>query len=104
MVNGKELCVGLDNDPNFTFETLIFFYSLQPNPVATKIRHSVFPMPFILSAHDAVCPLKDGRNNSLRWIPHAELHIIDSCGHMPHIEKTEEFDYLFFETILGSAS
>jgi hypothetical protein len=25
---------------------------------------------------------------------------VDACGHMPHIEKTEVFDRIFFDIIL----
>jgi pimeloyl-ACP methyl ester carboxylesterase len=28
------------------------------------------------------------------------LHVVDACGHMPHIEKTEVFDRIFFDIIL----
>jgi pimeloyl-ACP methyl ester carboxylesterase len=68
-----------------------------------KIGQSDFPVHFIWGTHDVVCPLEDGRYNALRWIPRAELHLVDSCGHMPHIEKTAEFDRLFFDSILGLA-
>lgn len=59
-----------------------------------------FPVHFIWGTHDVVLPLEEARHNVLDWIPRAKLHVIDSCGHMPHIEKTAEFDKILFETIL----
>jgi pimeloyl-ACP methyl ester carboxylesterase len=65
-----------------------------------KIGQQDYPVHFIWGADDVVCPLEDGRYNALRWIPRAELHVVDACGHMPHIEKTEVFDRIFFDIIL----
>ena len=59
-----------------------------------------FPVHFIWGDHDEVLPLEEGRYNALNWIPRAQLHIVESCGHLPHIEKTEEFDHILFEKIL----
>ena len=63
-----------------------------------------FPVHFIWGTHDVVLPLEEARHNVLDWIPRAKLHVIDSCGHMPHIEKTTEFDKILFDKILGQRS
>jgi pimeloyl-ACP methyl ester carboxylesterase len=60
-----------------------------------------FPVHCIWGTHDVVLPLEESRNNVLNWIPRAELHIVDSCGHMIQIEKTAEFDQIFFDEILN---
>ncbi|MBT6175398.1 MAG: alpha/beta hydrolase [Flavobacteriales bacterium] len=59
-----------------------------------------FPVEFIWGAKDVVFPVEECCKNALNWIPRSEFHILDSCGHMPHIEKTEEFDRILFDNIL----
>lgn len=59
-----------------------------------------FPVHFIWGTHDVVFPIEKVQHNVINWIPRAKQHIVDSCGHMPHIEKTEEFDNIFFNEIL----
>jgi len=32
-----------------------------------------------------------------QYLPHAEFHLFDNCGHCPHIERSEEFNRLVLE-------
>jgi pimeloyl-ACP methyl ester carboxylesterase len=49
---------------------------------------------------DGVVPLQHGE--MLRaTLPHARLHVIDRCGHLPMVEKPETFHRLLYDFLLG---
>ncbi len=72
--------------------------------------HSV-NLPQLLAAVDTPTLLVWGRQDAIipisscevyrRGIPGAKVHIIDRCGHMPEIEKAEEFSKVVIEFLEG---
>ena len=47
------------------------------------------PVLLIWGRNDQILPLEQSRD-ILSAIPHAEFHVIEGCGHIPHYEKPEE--------------
>jgi pimeloyl-ACP methyl ester carboxylesterase len=65
--------------------------SVQPDDLlADELRHLTMPVSIIWGKQDAVIPVQcvDVFKKS---IPHAAVHIIDRCGHVPQLERPEEF-------------
>jgi pimeloyl-ACP methyl ester carboxylesterase len=51
------------------------------------------PALFIWGSHDALVPPGFGRHVR-RWLPNAEQVTIESCGHVPQVERAEECNAL----------
>jgi pimeloyl-ACP methyl ester carboxylesterase len=51
------------------------------------------PALFIWGSHDSVVPAKFARHVA-KWLPAAEQVTIDSCGHVPQVERPEETNQL----------
>jgi pimeloyl-ACP methyl ester carboxylesterase len=51
------------------------------------------PALFIWGSHDRLIPPAFGRHVA-RWLPEAEQVTIDSCGHVPQVERPEETNRL----------
>jgi pimeloyl-ACP methyl ester carboxylesterase len=51
------------------------------------------PALFVWASHDAVIPPAFGRHVR-RWLPRAEQVVIDSCGHVPQVERPDETNAL----------
>jgi pimeloyl-ACP methyl ester carboxylesterase len=61
------------------------------DPMLPKWLHRIdVPVSIIWGAQDRLLPV--GMAQELRrLLPRAELHILERCGHLPHVEKMEEF-------------
>lgn len=57
----------------------------------TKLTSIQVPVLIIVGAEDIVTPPAAARAMAER-IPHAELQIIDHAGHLPNLERTDEFN------------
>jgi 4,5:9,10-diseco-3-hydroxy-5,9,17-trioxoandrosta-1(10),2-diene-4-oate hydrolase len=51
------------------------------------------PTLIIWGRQDQVLPLGHGLAG-LKLIPSSQLHVWDQCGHVPHMEKADEFNRL----------
>ena len=64
------------------------------------VGRATYPVHFLWGAQDRVCPLGDAKAQIGQWIPRHKLHVIDQCGHLPHIEQAQKFDAVLFKKIL----
>ena len=65
------------------------------------VGRATYPVHFIWGAQDQVCPLDEAQAQIRKWIPRYQLHVIDQCGHLPHIEQAPKFDAALFQKILN---
>jgi pimeloyl-ACP methyl ester carboxylesterase len=56
------------------------------------------PSLFIWGSHDGLVPAAFGRHVR-KWLPHAEQVTMDSCGHVPQVERPEETNDLLMRFI-----
>jgi pimeloyl-ACP methyl ester carboxylesterase len=50
---------------------------------------------------DAVISLAESLPNVQERLPRGEVHVIEECGHLPHMEQREVFETLLFDGILA---
>jgi pimeloyl-ACP methyl ester carboxylesterase len=62
-------------------------------PLLDRLKEIEVPTLVIWGAQDRVHPATHA-HQTVKRLPHARVHIFDPCGHMPHIECTEEFNTL----------
>jgi pimeloyl-ACP methyl ester carboxylesterase len=61
------------------------------DPFLPKWLHRInVPVKIVWGAEDRILPAALSKEIK-RLMPHAEVHIIESAGHLPHAEKPEEF-------------
>ncbi|HIF40450.1 MAG TPA: alpha/beta fold hydrolase [Planctomycetes bacterium] len=65
------------------------------------IQQASFPVHLLWGRQDAVIPLAESLPNVRERLPRGEVHVIEECGHLPHMEQREAFETLFFDGILG---
>ena len=65
-----------------------------------KIGEMLLPQYAIWGNDDAVLPLIEVRNKISTLMPNLILYVIDDSGHLPHKEKFDEFNNIFFNQIL----
>lgn len=70
--------------------------------LATVVAEQRKPTLVVWGEQDRILPASH-LNAARTLFPHAEFHLFKNCGHMPQIEKEEEFDTLVREFI-GSGS
>ena len=73
-------------------------YSL--NTINKKIGRTDLPQYAIWGDHDKVLPLNNVREKIERIMPNLNLFIIKDSGHLPHKEKSDDFNNIFFNKIL----
>lgn len=63
-------------------------------------RLGEWKMPVLLfwGRNDQTLPLEQSKS-ILQWVPRAEFHIIEDCGHIPHYEKPEAVNPILIEFI-----
>jgi len=61
------------------------------DPFLPKWLHRIdVPVKLVWGREDRIVPV--GLSQELkRLIPRAEIHILENCGHLPHVEKADEF-------------
>jgi len=70
---------------------------LYPESIMTDKLHLVkAPTLLIHGEQDTLIPLAHARN-AAKLIPNARLEVLKECGHVPHIEKTTEFNKIVIE-------
>ena len=74
-------------------------YSL--DKINKKIGRSNLPQYAIWGDHDKVLPLNNVREKIERIMPNLNLFIIKDSGHLPHKEKFDDFNNIFFNKILS---
>ena len=74
-------------------------YSL--DAINQKIGRSDLPHYAIWGDHDKVLPLNQVRNKITSIMPNLNLFIIKDSGHLPHKEKFDDFNKIFFNKILS---
>ena len=65
---------------------------------AARIRHLSVPTVLIWGARDTVTPLAQARHLQ-QLLPNAPLHVIDSVGHIPHIEDPAHFEHTLLDVL-----
>lgn len=65
-------------------------------PIAQRLHTIDVPTLIVWGREDRIIPVKHGIEGTRR-IPGSRLHIFDRCGHLPNIEKSEEFNRLVLE-------
>ena len=74
-------------------------YSL--DKINKKIGRSNLPQYAIWCDHDKVLPLNKVREKIGKIMPNLSLFIIKDSGHLPHKEKSDDFNNIFFNKILS---
>ena len=74
-------------------------YSL--DKINKKIGRSNLSQYAIWGDHDKVLPLNNVREKIERIMPNLNLFIIKDSGHLPHKEKFDDFNNIFFNKILS---
>ena len=74
-------------------------YSL--DKINKKIGRSNLPQYAIWGDHDKVLPLNKVREKIGKIMPNLSLFIIKDSGHLPHKEKFDDFNNIFFNKILS---
>ena len=69
--------------------------------VNSKIGNTDLPLFAIWGDSDAVLPFEEIENKILKIMPKLKLYIIKDAGHLPHMEKTNNFNDIFFSKILN---
>jgi pimeloyl-ACP methyl ester carboxylesterase len=60
------------------------------DPHLPKWLHRIdVPVKIVWGREDRILPI--GLLEGLRAIQHAEIHILEKCGHLPHVEKVDQF-------------
>lgn len=60
------------------------------DPHLAKWLHRIdVPVKIVWGREDRILPV--GLLEGLRAIRHAEIHILENCGHLPHVEKADQF-------------
>ena len=65
-----------------------------------KIGQMSLPQYAIWGNEDTVLPLNEVRDKISNIMPKLKLFVIGDSGHLPHKEKSEEFNDIFFNQIL----
>ena len=73
-------------------------YSL--DKINKKIGRSNLPQYAIWGDHDKVLPLNNVREKIGKIMPNLNLFIVKDSGHLPHKEKSDDFNNIFFNKIL----
>jgi pimeloyl-ACP methyl ester carboxylesterase len=61
------------------------------DPFLPKWLHRIeVPVKLIWGREDRIVPLKL-MHELKRLMPHAQTHVLESCGHLPHVEKADQF-------------
>lgn len=67
-------------------------------PLQARVPSIIAPTLIMWGRHDQVLPISHLETGK-RLIPHATVHIFEDCGHIPQMEKPEEFNRLLHEFI-----
>jgi 4,5:9,10-diseco-3-hydroxy-5,9,17-trioxoandrosta-1(10),2-diene-4-oate hydrolase len=65
-------------------------------PISDNLSPLTVPTLILWGREDRVLPLAHARVAE-RKIPNAQLHIFESCGHVPHLERPKEFNRVVLE-------
>lgn len=75
------------------FSTSFRDYPHQFGDVTSRLREIQAPSLVIWGSEDRVVPLDIGLQLAIR-IPEADLHVMGRCGHVPHLERSKDFNRL----------
>ena len=65
------------------------------------IQQASYPVHLVWGREDTVIPLEQSLPNVNERLPRGEVHVLEECGHLPHMEQRQAFESLLFEGILG---
>lgn len=65
------------------------------------IQQANYHVHIVWGRNDAVLPPGESLPNVREHLPRSEVHIIEQCGHLPHMEQREAFEALLFDEILA---
>lgn len=75
-------------------------YPQQFSDVTNRLHEVRAPTLVIWGSEDRVVPLDIGLQIAVR-IPGADLHVMGLCGHVPHIERPNDFNQLVTQFLAG---
>ena len=64
------------------------------------IQQASYPVHLIWGREDTVIPLEQSLPNVNERLPRGEVHVLEECGHLPHMEQRQAFESLLFESVL----
>ena len=82
-----------------TLRTSCNFWGVKGNalrPIRDHLEEIEVPTLVIWGAQDRILPVAHA-NLAAKRLPNARLHIFDPCGHMPNIERAQEFNALVID-------
>jgi 4,5:9,10-diseco-3-hydroxy-5,9,17-trioxoandrosta-1(10),2-diene-4-oate hydrolase len=62
-------------------------------PILERLEQIEAPTLVIWGNQDRILPVEQA-HRAARELPDARLHVLDPCGHVPNIERAEEFNAL----------
>jgi 4,5:9,10-diseco-3-hydroxy-5,9,17-trioxoandrosta-1(10),2-diene-4-oate hydrolase len=65
-------------------------------PILNRLELIEVPTLVIWGAQDRFLPVRHA-HQAVKRLPNARVHIFDSCGHVPNIERAEEFNALVLD-------
>lgn len=71
-------------------------------PVLENLHQISHPMLILWGQNDRVFPVSHAHDGRER-IPGARLHVFDRCGHIPNLEKCDEFNRIVLDFLLGNS-
>lgn len=69
-------------------------------PIMENLHKIKQPALIVWGANDQVFPLQQACTGKEK-MPNAHLNIMEHCGHIPNLEKPEEFNNIVLEFLLG---
>lgn len=72
----------------------------QKNVFTGRLRHIQAPVLVVWGRQDRLLPVRHGER-AARLIPNAQLKVFDPCGHLPMLERPDEFNRLVLQFLKG---
>ncbi|MCG6534134.1 MAG: alpha/beta fold hydrolase, partial [Syntrophales bacterium LBB04] len=70
-------------------------------PIISNLHRLRRPTLIVWGAKDRVFPLQQAYS-AKRKMPNAQLHIMKECGHIPNLERPEEFNNLVINFLINN--
>ena len=65
-------------------------------PILDRLGEIEVPALVIWGAQDRILPVAHA-HQAMKRLPHARLHILEPCGHLPNVERVDEFNALVLD-------
>ena len=74
----------------------------QKNVFTGRLRHITAPVLIIWGRQDRLIPVRHAER-AARLIPNAQLKVLDPCGHVPMLERPDDFNHAVLQFLNGDA-